>query len=181
MGFCKTGEKQKEIFVTCRAADSLPVDRLLDFQSGLKKISKQNLTKLKSRILKHGINAPVFVWDYKGDYYILDGHQRIKALCSLREDGYSLPLIPVAYIEANNISDAKDKLLGITSQYGEFDLDGIAEFTADLELDADLRLVDTELKLASADPNPTEGDDEVPEQASSITHPGDLWELGGGA
>jgi len=107
--------------VTCRAADTLPIDRLMDFQGSLKNISKGNLEKLKRRILKHGINAPIFVWDHEGDYYILDGHQRVKALNSLREDGYDMPMIPVAYIEAESKQDAKDKLLGITSQYGEFD------------------------------------------------------------
>jgi hypothetical protein len=130
----------KEIRVTCRAADILPIDSLIEFQGNLKSISKDNLDKLKRSILRHGFTAPIFVW-HGVDYHIIDGHQRLKALCSLREEGYDMPLLPVVYIEADNEAEAKEKLLYITSQYGEFSTNGVYEFMDGLEVDwEDLRL-----------------------------------------
>ena len=64
------------IRVTCRAADILPIDALIEFQGTLKTISADNLSKLKRSILKYCFTAPIFVW-HGVDYHILDGHQRL--------------------------------------------------------------------------------------------------------
>ena len=70
----------KEIKVTCKGADILPIDALENFQGNLKKITKENLNKLKKRIIRDGINVPLFVWRVNDWCRILDGHQRLKAL-----------------------------------------------------------------------------------------------------
>jgi DNA modification methylase len=139
-----------QIRVTCEAAATIDLDDLSDFQGNLKKISALNLERLKSRIRRHGINAPVFVWRIDNANYIIDGHQRVKALQALRGEGYTIPPIPFAVIEADNVNDAREKLLGISSQYGEFVLDEFEAFAANLDIRDDLRLVDTELVLDSA-------------------------------
>jgi hypothetical protein len=128
--------------VTCHAADILPIDALLEFQGELKRISKENLDKLKRSILKHGFTAPIFVW--KGvDNHILDGHQRLKALIELRKEGYVIQLLSVVYRDADSEDHAIQKLLYITSQYGEFTTEGVAEFTAGLDIEfEDIRLTD---------------------------------------
>lgn len=121
-----------DIRITCRAADALPIDALLEFQGNLKHITKENLDKLKRSILKHGFSAPIFVW--KGvDNRILDGHQRLKALLELRQEGYTIPMLPVAYIEADDEKHAREKLLYITSQYGEFDFMEIGEWLDEID------------------------------------------------
>ena len=168
------------IKVTCRAADLLPIDALTEFQGELKKITKANISKLKKSILKHGFTAPIFVWK-EYDNYILDGHQRLKALCELRRDGYDIPLLPVAYIEAESEEDAKRKLLHITSQYGEFSLDGLQEFTEGMEFDFDsIRLTDGEFNTSSfMEEENTLGDDEIPEeQEESVSKLGEVYDLG---
>jgi ParB-like chromosome segregation protein Spo0J len=149
----------KTIKIKCTGAQTLPLDLILEFQGGLKKLSKQNLEKLKSNILKNGFVAPVFVWDDKGDYRILDGHQRIAALISLRQDGYDMPLIPVDTIDASDESEARKILLSITSQYGEFDLDELNEWISELDDDIaeTLRFANDEIKLSDKAP---EDDDE---------------------
>ena len=171
-----------QIQVTCQAADILPLEALMDFQGGIKTISATNLEKLKQRIISDGINVPVFVWAHDGINHLLDGHQRRAALMALEADGYDIPPVPVAYIEAVDEADARQKLLGITSQYGEFDtdelsewLDGVSESVADT-----LRLVDGEidLDLSTGLEEETEGDDEVPDSAPPVTELGDLWEIG---
>ncbi|NCB44234.1 MAG: hypothetical protein EOM59_16695 [Clostridia bacterium] len=138
----------KSIRVTCQGAATLPLDRIEEFQGNLKKLSKKNLEKLKKRIVEDGFNVPFFVWDHNGQYKALDGHQRIKALCSLREEGWDIPLLPVAFIEASDEQDARKKLLAISSQYGEFDASELSDWLDDIggEVAETLRLVDGEMK-----------------------------------
>ena len=135
----------ENITVNCKSADTLPIDRILEFQGELKKLSKQNRDKLMNSILKHGFIAPLFVWDDAGDYRLLDGHQRLATLIYMRQKGYDIPMLPVDYIQADSEEDAKRKLLQITSQYGEFSIEGIQEFTAGIDFDFDsIRLTDGE-------------------------------------
>lgn len=125
----------KTILIKCKGASELPLDLILEFQGKLKKLPKKKLEHLKSLILKIGFIAPVFVWDDAGDYKILDGHQRIQALISLRQDGYDIPLIPVDHIKADNEEQAREMLLSITSQFGEFDKDELQEWIDQVDSD----------------------------------------------
>lgn len=171
----------KTIKIKCSAAQQLPLDAILEFQGGLKKLSKANLEKLKKNILLNGFIAPIFVWDDKGDYRILDGHQRLAALISLRENGYDIPLVPVDVIHAGSEAEARQMLLSITSQYGEFDLDELTEWVNDIDKDIKdlLRFTDQEIKIGSGEPEiETEGDDEITEDVKPVSKLGDLWELG---
>lgn len=169
-----------EIRVTCEAADSLPLDSLENFQGSLKKITKENLEKLKKQIVRNGFNVPFFVWRTNETSKILDGHQRLKALSSLRDDGHSVPNLPVAYIYAENERDAKQKLLAITSQYGEFEIEELRYWIEDLdeELTETLRFVDSELTLEiDLTEEETVGDDDFSDEVLTVSQEGDLWEL----
>lgn len=148
----------------------------MEFQGELKKLSKRNLERLKSRIIEDGFNVPFFVWEHQGNYMILDGHQRLKALVSLREDGYDMPLLPVAFIDAEDEADARKKLLAISSQYGVFDGEELSQWLDELGDDiADtLRIVDGEMETLLKDPEETEGDDDVANAVDSITELGDV-------
>jgi DNA modification methylase len=169
----------KKIIVTCKGADVLPIDSLEEFQGNLKKLSKKNLDKLKKQILRNGFNVPFFVWRVNDWCRILDGHQRLKGLLSLRNDGYEIPLLPVAYIEAENEKDARQKLLGITSQYGEFEIEELNEWISDLDSDiADcLRFSDEELVIEKNEIIETQGDDNLDVDVVSIVRFGDIWDL----
>lgn len=134
-----------EIKINCKGADTLPIAELKDFQGELKTITPENLDKLKRSIKKHGFTAPIFVWDNNGVKNILDGHQRLKALVDMQGEGAHVPELPVVYIYADNEKDAKEKLLYITSQYGDFTTEGYKEFTFDMVQDlTDLRLLGNE-------------------------------------
>lgn len=136
------------IKVTCTGSDHLDIAQLSDFQGDLKVLTDDNLDKLTGAILKYGFTAPVFVWKHSAFNYILDGHQRVKALEALEADGYSIPPVPIVYVEAKNKKEAKEKLLHISSQYGEFQYEGVQAFAADLDLPAlDLRIVNIEMPL----------------------------------
>ena len=158
----------ENIAVNCKSADTLPIDRILEFQGELKKLSKQNRDKLMNSILKHGFIAPLFVWHDSGDYRLLDGHQRLATLIHMRQKGYDIPMLPVDYIQADSEDDAKRKLLQITSQYGEFSIEGIQEFTAGIDFDFDsIRLTDGEFFTGyNSDDEPS--DTEPPEPNKSL-------------
>jgi len=66
---------KKVIQIKCKGADTLPIDRILEFQNDLKTLSKDNEKKLRNSILKFGFIAPFFVWDNQGEWKLLDGHQ----------------------------------------------------------------------------------------------------------
>lgn len=53
----------------------------------------------------------------------------------MKEDGYSVPQLPVVFIEATNLNHAKEKLAAAASQYGKFTEEGVASFFADMDFD----------------------------------------------
>ena len=141
----------KTISVTCRGADVLPIDRIENFQGTLKIRSKKDIQKIIKSILKWGFTFPLFVWEYKGRYLTIDGHGRLIALSELRKQGYSLPLLPVVYIEAKNEAEAKEKLLQQNSHYGKITQEGLIEFLGDMEIDMEeLSLPDITISVDGA-------------------------------
>ena len=157
--------------VTCKGAQTLPLDRIEEFQGNLKRLSKKNLEKLKKRIIEDGFNVPFFVWDHEGQYKVLDGHQRLRALQSLREDGWDMPLLPVAFIEASDESDARKKLLAISSQYGEFDASELSEWLDEIGGDVaeTLRLVDKPLPMDNVQQEESQSDNEKEEDPKAFS------------
>lgn len=172
------------IKITCRGADSLPLEAIEEFQGNLKKRSAKDIGLIIKSIEKYGFSFPFFVWNGSGHNYCLDGHGRIQALCEMRKRGVSLPLFPVAYIEAADEAEAKQKLLRLNSQYGQMSIDSVLEFAEGLEVDfEDLSLPSGTLKLYQR--GETSEDDSVPfsEDVKNRTNIGDVYELssGGGA
>ncbi len=137
------------IEIKCQAAALLPLKELLDFQGNLKKLSSENKMKLVRSICSEGFIAPIFVWNDLEKYKILDGHGRLKALTWMESEGWDIPEIPVVYVDAANENEARRKLLKITSQYGEFDMEELNEWLDEFDesIKAELRLVDDELNI----------------------------------
>ena len=136
--------------MTYEARHAVDLDTLLDFQGDAKTITQDNLDKLKRSIAKHGFFVPMFVWQKSptSKTYIIDGHQRLKALQQLRDEGEEVPPVPVEYIAAKSKKDAAEKLLAITSQFGEFDVEALKGWAGMLSIklpELDLRLVDTDI------------------------------------
>lgn len=127
----------KKIKVTVDTGKTLPMNYLEVLQGNLKDLSDENYKKLRASIIKHGFSFPIFVWENPEDakIYILDGTQRCKTLSRMKEDGYSVPQLPVVFIEATNLNHAKEKLAAAASQYGKFTEEGVASFFADMDFD----------------------------------------------
>ncbi len=175
----KLSETHGPIKVKCTGSESLPLEHITKFQGELKKIKQSSKLRLASSIFINGFIAPFFIWKHGKENRILDGHQRITVLNDIRDSSVSLPgVFPVVYIEAENESEAKQKLLAISSQYGDFDLDELKDWLTELDKDAleTVRLCDREIKLATNEP--TENDDEVPIDVTPATKEGDVWQLG---
>ena len=170
-----------EIKITCKGADLLPLDAIEEFQRGLKKRTKKDIDLIIKSIEKYGFSFPFFVWVSSGHNYCLDGHGRIQALAEMRRRGVSLPLFPVAYIEAEDEAEAKQKLLRMNSQYGQMSIESVMEFTDGLEVEfEDLALPSGTLKLYNK--GETFDDNTVPsrEEVESRTSLGDVYELSSG-
>jgi hypothetical protein len=124
-----------EIRVTCKTADSLPYEQIELLQGELKERSDDQIDKICRSVIKHGWAFPEFIWKNQGHNYCLDGHGRQAAIPHLIGMGYTIPEIPVVYIEAKNREEAKELLLKCTSRYGNVVIDGFLLFTQGLEFD----------------------------------------------
>lgn len=111
----------------------MPIAELDNFQGDLKTLDDDSFKKLKGSIVKYGFSFPIFVWNGN----ILDGHQRLKAVKSLIEEGYTLDgdMLPVDRIEAKNEKEAAEKLLLINSRYAKIDQGGFDLFVENFDLD----------------------------------------------
>jgi len=171
---------EDRIIIKARGNQTLPIDKLLEFQGGLKRLTPKNRDKLMASILEKGFIAPIFVWDDAGEYRLLDGHQRLKTLLWMREKGWDIPMLPVDIVEADTEKDAKEKLLLIASQYGDFTTDGYKEFAEGLDLDTEsVRLPDGTFELPESEDEDTIDDDNAPDiEDDPISKPGEIYHLG---
>lgn len=110
----------KKVEIKCEGAAYKPINELIDLQGDLKHLPQEKARKLKASIIKHGFIAPFFVWDNDGVLRLIDGHQRLKVLKAMREEGWEIPDLPVVYINAENEESAKEKLYGNEVLMDEF-------------------------------------------------------------
>ena len=171
---------ENKIIVKAHGNQTLPIDRLMEFQGNLKRLTQKNREKLMASILEKGFIAPIFVWDDEGEYRLLDGHQRLKTLLWMRKNGWDIPMLPVDIIEADTEKDAKEKLLLISSQYGDFTTDGYKEFAEGLGLCTEsVRLSDGTFELPKSEDEDTKGDDNAPDiEDDPISKPGEIYQIG---
>jgi len=172
----------KEIKVTCESNGLMPIAELDNFQGDLKTLDDESFKKLKISIVKYGFSFPIFTWNGN----ILDGHQRLKAVKSLIDEGYTLDgdLLPVDRIEAKNEKEAAEKLLLINSRYAKIDQSGFDLFVENFDLDiADLSdmldIPEVDFSFGDEEFEGNTDPDDVPEvEETPVTKMGDLWILG---
>lgn len=128
---------KKTIEIKCTGAGVLKLEDLTPLQGDLKKLDNERYRKLKRVLLEHGFSFPFFVWKSGSKNFILDGHQRDRVLRRLKAQGYTIPALPVDYIEAKDEREAKEKILLLSSQYGEMTEESLLDFVRDADLDLD--------------------------------------------
>jgi len=125
-----------EIRVSCTGAELVDFHTLTEFQGNLKRRTEDHLRKLKQSIRKDGFSFPFFIWAEDNAKHIIDGHGRLQALRELEEEGWTIPLLPAAYIIAENEHDAKLKLLKCLSRYGDITEAAFAYFTDGIDIES---------------------------------------------
>lgn len=125
----------KEVAIRCTGAAVISINQLTDFQGKLKKLSEESYIRLKQSILSLGFSFPVIAWKYRNKTFILDAHQRVATLRRMQTEGYSIPELPVVWVEAKDQQEAARKLLAATSQYGEIKVDGLHDFMKEYKLE----------------------------------------------
>jgi len=157
--------------IRTRGATMLSVESLKHFQGNLKSLSESNYLKLKKEILELGFSEPLSVWKQGENHFLLNGHQRVRTIRRMVEDGYNCPALPVNWVDAVDENEAKRKVLALTSQYGKMETQGLYEFISDSDISIDdieesfhfpeIKIED--FRAEYYDPKPEEPDLEPPE------------------
>lgn len=180
------------LHIACTGADTLPYTALTEFQGELKSLSKDDFAAMKKQLTENGFSFPIAVWvSPDGTNCILDGHQRLRVIKELAKEGWVIPELPVAWIEADNEQHAKEKLLAAAGAFGEVSSQGLYELVMSADLDIEriaemtrFREIDFEEFRQEFFVEPslaTEGltdPDDVPENVETLVKPGELWILG---
>lgn len=154
----------------------------------MKKISKNQLEKLKTSFKKNGFKSPFYVWENKKDIWCLDGHTRIPILKLLEEEGEVIPkMLPANFIECKNKQEAKKSILIYNSHYASIQPDILSQFISDLnieELNSEIDIVGIDFNKIFDNQESNELDaeaqisiaDELAKKWNIET--GQIWELG---
>ena len=171
----KQNPTPKQIKNKVKSLRAISTDTFLALTFNTLKSDKRDVTKLKNAILKGGWSFPVYVW--KDNDYVIDGKGRKQAVEELIKEGHTITEIPVVDIEAKDLKEAKQKVLEVSSQYGDVTKDSFEAFTEGFDADFDtfdIKGIDEDMFI-----EPEEKDDEVPEVPETPKSVlGDLYELG---
>ena len=133
-----------EIKVNCKAADTLDIQDITLFQGELKTRTDADYEHIKKSIIDYGFCAPFFIWEHDGINSVLDGTGRYETLQRMKNAGYDIPLLPVAYIDCKDEATAKKVLLQINSHNGTMTVDSVRDFLGDVEFNfGDITLPDS--------------------------------------
>jgi hypothetical protein len=133
---------KRTIDIKCTGAAVAKLEDLVPLQGDLKKLDADRYRKLKRSLLENGFSFPFFVWKNSGKLFVLDGHQRDRVLRRLKAQGYTIPPLPIALIDAKDETEARKKILLLSSQYGEMSEESLLEYLKTSEIDLD-DLLDT--------------------------------------
>jgi len=116
----------------------------------LKDNSNRDVSKLANSIVMNGFIAPFDCWKNEaGKPFVLDGTGRYLALLQLETEGFDIPELPVLFIEAKDLKEAKKFALQRSSTHGKITQSSLADFTSadfDIEELKDLQLEELNLK-----------------------------------
>lgn len=110
-------EKLIEVF-NLGGLPTAPLDSFLELQEDFKKSDPDKLSKLQMLIITRGFKYAFKAWkDPNGKLWIIDAHQRRKALLALRKSGFTIPEIPYEPIFAANKKEAVEEIAAYNSEF----------------------------------------------------------------
>ena len=173
-----------------------PLDSFIELQEDFKIPDADKLSKLQMLIITRGFKYSFKVWkDPDGKLWIIDAHQRRKALLGLRSYGFTIPEIPYEEIQASNKREAVEEIAAYNSEFAQknpdtilftkYNIDGydIAKFNLGYEV----KQMDFSIggeKLFPAEIDKSEIQEDVIDVASqddnteNFVQPGDIFQLG---
>lgn len=190
-------EKLIEVF-NLGGLPTAPLDSFLELQEDFKKSDPDKLSKLQMLIITRGFKYAFKAWkDPDGKLWIIDAHQRRKALLALRKSGFTIPEIPYEPIFAADKKEAVEEIAAYNSEFAtknpdtllfkkyNIDTDTLSRFNLGYEVktidfgQAAAPLFGSEHESTDIHEDaidftvPTEDDTN-----SIFTQPGDIWLLG---
>ena len=189
-------EKLIEVF-NLGGLPTAPLDSFLELQEDFKKSDPDKLSKLQMLIITRGFKYAFKAWqDPDGKLWIIDAHQRRKALLSLRKSGFTIPEIPYEPIFATDKKEAIEEIAAYNSEFAtknpdtllfkkyNIDTDTLQRFNLGYEVKAIDFGQMSPLFTGAPDSQEVQEDsidftipsDESPE--TILAKPGDIWLLG---
>lgn len=171
-----------------------PLDSFCELQEDFKIPDPDKLAKLQMLIITRGFKYAFKAWrDPSGKLWIIDVHQRRKALIALRKSGFAIPEIPYEPIYAENKKEAVEEIAAYNSEFAQknpdtllfkkYDIDSETLERFNLPFEAktlDLGMAKQSLfgEDTSEDIREDEEELKVPSGETYLTRPGDIWLLG---
>lgn len=173
-----------------------PLDSFIELQEDFKKPDADKLSKLQMLIITRGFKYSFKVWKAPdGKLWIIDAHQRRKALLGLRSYGFHIPEIPYEEIQASNKREAVEEIAAYNSEFAQKNPDTLlftkyninGDDLAKFNLGYEVKQTDFSIgreKLFSAETDMSEIDEDavdiVPQDNDSavFVRAGDIFRLG---
>lgn len=171
-----------------------PFEEFNELQEDFKLSDPEKLAKLQMLILSRGFKYAFKAWkDPEGKLWIIDAHQRKKALAALWKAGFEIPEIPYEPIYAETKKEAVEEIAAYNSEFGkknpdtllfkkyEIDVDTIDRFNLGFQpVAVELGIKKESLfDINSMEIQEDESELNIPsENTGYISKPGDIWLLG---
>lgn len=168
-----------------------PLDEFHELQEDFKIPDPDKLAKLQMLILSRGFKYAFKAWkDTKGKLWIIDAHQRKKALTALRKSGFDIPPIPYEPIYAADKKEAVEEIAAYNSEFGKKNPDTLLFEKYEIDRDTldrfNLDFIPVALESPSFEPfvaglggnDISEDEYDGSTEFEPVTKPGDLYILG---
>lgn len=172
------------------------VSEFIELQEDFKLEDTEKLKALQMIIIERGFKYAFTAWrDEDGKLYIIDAHQRKKALMGLRQRGWDIPPIPYQPIQASSKKEAVEEIAAFNSSFATINQDSllferheIDRNTLDtfelpfepiaFETPASAETIDYSLSPDSELEDVDDVELEVSEESKCVSRLGDVWVLG---
>lgn len=186
-------KKQIEVF-NLGNLPTAPLDKFLELQEDFKRSDPDKLSKLQMLIITRRFKYAFRAWkDPEGRLWIIDAHQRKKALLALRISGFDIPDIPYEPIYAADKKEAVEEIAAYNSEFAVKNPDTLLFKKYNIDSDTLERFnLGYEVKAMDFNAAPLfgVGEEKEPEgikedgvdftlpDGNSAVHTGDVWLLG---
>lgn len=163
--------------------ERVPIDRVVPWDKNPRGIKTKDYDRLKKQITKLGVYKPLIAYRENGNYVVLGGNMRIRALKEL-----GIKEVDVSVVEATTEAKKIEYAMSDNDRAGFYEEDKLAELVypeiANLDLSAfkvDLgEAIDLKQVVERYGPDIDDGADDVPEvdDTPAVTRMGDLFTLG---